>query len=373
MTDASAPTAVDLFAGAGGASCGIDAAGFELVAAVDTDATALDTHARNLPGYTVAHDLSDIDPPVLPDRAHAPTYLHGSPPCKGFSTANDDRDIDDPRNSLVFDFLAWVERLQPRIVTMENVVGMTNITSNFMDRVAGAFRAAGYAVRWRVLNAADYGVPQTRRRVITVGVRDDLPVPSRWFPAPTHAETATTTLDGEQLSEWVTVADAIGDLGRLVGEHRPQGENNGTSAARWRGRDEPSHTLKTGGTHVTRADGGMLLTDQVNEPHQREGRRPFQVGTEPSNTIRGGTPPLVYNHVPQDHGEQAEARFRAILRGETDGAGLSGRVADPADPSPTITADEAFIRELGFSPDLEPGGSVETNLVEARVEAATQV
>jgi len=304
MTDASAPTAVDLFAGAGGASCGIDAAGFELVAAVDTDVTALDTHARNLPGYTVAHDLSDIDPSVLPDRAHAPTYLHGSPPCKGFSTANDDRDIDDPRNSLVFDFLAWVERLQPRIVTMENVVGMTNITSNFMDRVAGAFREAGYAVRWRVLNAADYGVPQTRRRVITVGVRDDLPVPSRWFPAPTHAETATATLDGEQLAEWVTVADAIGGLGRPVGDHRPQGENGGTSEARWRPVDEPSHTVKGQGSHTTRPDGGVT------------------------------------NHVAQDHGDQAQQRFADILAGRRTGSGLSGRVARLERPSPTITADE---------------------------------
>lgn len=347
-------TAVDLFAGAGGASCGIDAAGFDLVAAVDEDATALDTHAANLPGATIRHDLTAVAPSILPHRARDPTYVHGSPPCKGFSTANDDRDLDDERNNLVFRFTDWLGALKPRVATMENVTGMTNISSNFMDRVEGAFREAGYAVRWRVLNAADYGVPQTRRRVITVGVRKDLEPPSRWFPAPTHAATATTTLDGDELREWVTVAEAIGDLGRQVGAHRPQRENGGTSAARWRGRDEPSHTVKGQGTHTTRADGGMLLTDQVNEPHQREGRRPFQVGSEPSNTIRGGTPPLVYNHVPQDHGEQAKARFRAILRGETDGSGLSGRVADLADPSPTITADEGAAVPPIRPPNHEP-------------------
>lgn len=335
------PTAVDLFCGAGGASCGIHAAGFDVVAGVDKDAVALDTHAENLPGYTIRHDLTDLDPSILPERARSPAYLHGSPPCKGFSTANDDRDIEDERNSLVFRFTDWLASLQPRVATMENVTGMTNITTHFMDRVKAAFQEAGYAVRWRTLNAADYGVPQTRRRVITIGVREDLTLPSRWFPTLTHAETPTATLDGEELAEWVTVEEAIGDLGRPVGDHRPQGENNGTSAARWRGRDEPSHTLKTGGTHVTRPDGGFQITDQINEPHQKAGRRPMVESDDPANAIRAGTAPLkVPNHVAQDHGEQARERFRDILAGRRPGAGLSGRVARLKRPSPTITADE---------------------------------
>ena len=325
-------TAVDLFCGAGGASCGIDAAGFEIVAAVDHDTDALDTHARNLPGYTVQHDLADVDPSVLPERAQSPTYVHGSPPCKGFSTANDTRSADDPRNSLVFDFIDWLAALQPRVATMENVVGMTNITSNFMDRVAGAFRTAGYRVRWRVLNAADYGVPQTRRRVITVGVREDIGPPSRWFPAPTHAETATTTLDGDELAAWVTVADAIGDLARPVGDHRPQRENGGTSEARWRASDEPAHTVKGQETRTTRSDGGgFLLTDQINEAHQKAGRRPLGDADEPSNTIRAGTPPLkLPNH--KHHTTEYEAR-RAGKGGKFDPP-----LANWGDTAPTIKA-----------------------------------
>lgn len=260
----SAPTAVDLFAGAGGASCGIDAAGFELAAAVDHDADALDTQAENLPGYTVCHDLTDVDPSVLPARAREPAYVHGSPPCKGFSTANDNRDLADERNSLVFRFTEWLAALQPAVATMENVVGMTNITSNFMDRVEGAFREAGYRVRWRILNAADYGVPQTRRRVFTVGVREDLEPPSRWFPRPTHAATATTTLDGRELAEWVTVQEAIGDLdepavtdGGSVANHEPMDSDRqrlaqiepGTAPSAAMSRvaaDEPSNTLVAG-------------------------------------------------------------------------------------------------------------------------------
>jgi len=125
------------------------------------------------------------------------------------------------------------------------------------------------------------------------------------------------------LEEWVTVEEAIGDLAGCLGchrqqpenpnstarsdwrgrdepaqvvdcggdhmiKHRPQGENNGTSEAVWRDGDEPAHTMKGQGTAKVR----FKLTDQINEAHQREGRRPMQERTEPCNTIRGGTPPL---------------------------------------------------------------------------------
>jgi DNA (cytosine-5)-methyltransferase 1 len=257
---------LDLFCGAGGASCGIDMAGFDLVAAVDTDTDALDTHAANLPGYTVRHDLSDVDPSILPERAQSPVYIHGSPPCKGFSTANDDRHIDDERNALVSNFIDWVAELQPAVVTMENVTGMLTISTEFMGRVEAAFRDAGYRVKYRTLNAADYGVPQTRKRVITVGIRKDIDPPSRWVPKPTHAETATTTLDGRELDEWVTVAEAIGDLAGTV-ETTTQ---DVTSDARWRGGDEPSGTVGTNGAEYARSDGGVA--NRVPPDHSDEVR-----------------------------------------------------------------------------------------------------
>jgi len=307
------PVAVDLFAGAGGASCGIDAAGFDLAAAVDTDTDALTTHADNLPGYTVAHDLSDVDVSVLPKRAHDPTYAHGSPPCKGFSTANDDRHLDDPRNSLVFAFIDWVAELQPAVVTMENVTGMLSIADHFMDRVETAFREAGYRVKYRTLNAADYGVPQTRKRVITVGVRDDVAPPSRWFPRPTHAETATTTLDGRTLDEWVTVEEAIGDLAGRV-ETTMQGV---TSEALHRASDEPCGTVGTSGAEYARPDGGVKNHEAMDSDRRQLAQ--IQPGTapsaamsrvardEPSNTLVAGkaAPPAHYqgptpNHDPRD-------------------------------------------------------------------------
>jgi DNA (cytosine-5)-methyltransferase 1 len=202
--------AVDLFCGAGGASLGIENAGFELVAVVDQHETALETHNENLLGPVIQHDLSDIDLSILPDIEI--DYLHGSPPCKGFSMANDKRDKDDPRNALVFDFTGWVDEIQPKVVSMENVTGMLSITTEFMDLVKSAFRDAGYRVKYTTLNAADYGVPQTRKRVYTIAIREDLPVPERWFPQPTHSKGGTQTLSGRTLKPWVAVKGAFKDL-----------------------------------------------------------------------------------------------------------------------------------------------------------------
>ena len=273
----SEPVAVDLFCGAGGASLGIETAGYDLVAAVDQNTDALTTHVDNLSGYTVNHDLSDVDPSALPERGQSPDYLHGSPPCKGFSTAHDDRRRDDPRNSLVFDFVDWVDVLDPTVVTMENVTGMTNITDHFMDSVEGAFRDIGYTVKWRILNAADYGVPQTRRRVFTVAIDDDCNPPSRWFPRPTHAETATTTLDGRHLDEWVTVAEAIGDLAGSV-QTKHQGR---ISNAAWRDSDQPTHSVQASGKTYARSDGGVANHSPID--HDEETRANM------ADTPRGNT------------------------------------------------------------------------------------
>jgi DNA (cytosine-5)-methyltransferase 1 len=290
----SSPVAVDFFCGAGGASYGIDAAGFDLVAAVDHNETALDTHARNLPGYTVAHDLADVDPSALPDRAREPAYVHGSPPCKGFSTANDDRSVDDPRNSLVFDFIEWVETLGPAVATMENVTGMLSISEHFIDEVEAAFREAGYRVRYRTLNAADYGVPQTRKRVITVAVDEAIDPPSRWFPRPTHAETPTTTLDGRTLDEWVTVEEAIGDLVGYVQDHRPQRENGGTSGVTWR-TDAPSHTVKGQGSDTVRGDGGTVsVPPQHDDPGLSSWDKVYEYDISKSATEAESPSPVIH-------------------------------------------------------------------------------
>lgn len=257
---------LDLFCGAGGATLGAELAGLNTVAGVDHAEQPLQTLHENLPVEPIQHDLSDVDPSVLPQTEYE--WVHGSPPCKGFSTANDDRDIDDPRNSLVFDFIDWIDELRPPVVTMENVTGMVSITDHFMEKVRNAFIGAGYHMKWRTLNAADYGVPQTRKRVITIAYADYLTPPKPWFPKPTHAETATTTLSGKQLHEWVTVQEAIGDLppaGNVEG-HTAQGI---TSSAFSRTGSEPSHAIGAeSSNYLDKAtDGGSRVTNHVAPDH----------------------------------------------------------------------------------------------------------
>lgn len=298
-------SAIDLFCGAGGASCGMHQAGVGVVAAVDQNEQALKTHEENLPGETIDHDLADVEPSILPETDI--DWIHGSPPCQGFSTAKGERDDEDPRNSLVFSFIEWVEELQPKVVTMENVTGMTTITSNFMDSVDGAYRDAGYVPKWRVLNAADYGVPQTRRRVFYVAIREDIETPSRWFPRPTHAECATTTLDGRQLKEWRTVGEAIGDLAT---------KNQGiTGESAWRPADSPSGTVGTKGNVYAKTDGGIK------------------------------------NHEPQEHSEEAKERMSEIAPGESRTVAYTR--LDPDEPSVVITHGNNTppIHYLGDVPD----------------------
>lgn len=201
--------AVDLFCGAGGASTGMHQEEVEIVAAVDCNEQALNTHEKNLPGETIQHDLTDVDISVLPDVSDV-KWVHGSPPCKGFSKAQGARDVNDERNKLVWKFVEWVAEIDPVVVTMENVTGMAHITETWMDEVESAFADIGYEARWEEMNAADYGVPQRRKRVYVVAIRNDHPKPTNWFPEPTHEETATESESG--LWPWQTAGDAIDDI-----------------------------------------------------------------------------------------------------------------------------------------------------------------
>lgn len=319
-----AHSAIDLFCGAGGASLGIEAAGFDLIASIDTNTDALDTHASNLSGYTVSHDLSSVTTDVIPERDVE--YVHGSPPCKGFSNANDERDIDDERNSLVFDFIKWVSVLNPQVVTMENVTGMLSISDHFIDHVIGAFQDIDYTVKYRTLNAADYGVPQTRKRVFTVAIRNDVRTNGRWFPRPTHAETATTTLDERELAEWVTVEEAIGDLTSPETAHQQRGGIGTTEMIRkegydgrngpiWYSLNQPSQTITASDrmkvvikNHET-MDSDRRKLAQI-EPGTAPGAAMSRVAAgEPSNTIVAGkaAPPAHYRTEPIPNHEPREA------------------------------------------------------------------
>lgn len=197
---------VDLFAGCGGMSLGFEFAGFHPVLAIEKDAWASETYARNRTGVTVVTD--DITKMLHPKAKFTNVDdvfgIIGGPPCQGFSLSGD-RDPKDPRNSLFMDYMRFVEDFRPSFFVMENVPGiLSSVTKkgdSVKDVIIGVAKGLGYNVKVMQLDASHYGVPQSRLRVFFVGIRDDYPFDSeKLMPVKT---TATNP---------VTIRQAISDL-----------------------------------------------------------------------------------------------------------------------------------------------------------------
>ena len=173
MHTVASPTVIDLFAGAGGIAEGFRQAGFESIAASDIDPDACATFQRNFPGAVVVH--GDIRAPLVKaailEAGGRADLVVGGPPCQAFSQVrNHARVIDDPRNSLYKEFLHIVGRVLPSAFVMENVTGIDQM--GFRERIARDLELAGeYSVLPQVIDAADVGVPQTRKRLVFIGLR----------------------------------------------------------------------------------------------------------------------------------------------------------------------------------------------------------
>lgn len=170
-------TAFDVFCGCGGLTLGLKQAGFRVVGAVDIDRLAVAAYESNHPGAATWRldvrelDLETIQGEIALDRGQL-DLLAGCPPCQGFSTLrtlNGGREVSDDRNDLVFEFLRLVRELEPKAVMLENVPGLG--TDGRMTRFEATLSELGYSHARRVLNTADYGVPQKRRRLILLGSR----------------------------------------------------------------------------------------------------------------------------------------------------------------------------------------------------------
>jgi len=209
------PIGIDLFSGAGGMSLGFEQAGFDVVAAVEKDPIHAATHEFNFPRCAVfARDISRVTGAELRFAAgignRTVDVVFGGAPCQGFSLIGH-RILDDPRNGLVREFVRIVRELEPRAFVFENVKGLTvGEHRRFLDELVSAFVAAGYEVRqpWKVLNAVEYGVPQSRQRLFLMGVRRGERCPSYPTPSPRRAGKGAS-LDAPP---GPSCEDALGDL-----------------------------------------------------------------------------------------------------------------------------------------------------------------
>lgn len=171
---------IDVFAGCGGLSLGFEMAGFDIPVAIEKDEWASETYQMNHPNTRViTEDITNIAElsSVLPDGIQTVDGIIGGPPCQGFSLSGN-RDKNDPRNSLFMEFVRFVRFFQPRFFVMENVTGILSMKTKTGELVKNVikkeFELSGYNLETFTLNAAEFGVPQSRLRVFFIGLRNDI-------------------------------------------------------------------------------------------------------------------------------------------------------------------------------------------------------
>ena len=225
---------ISLYTGAGGLDHGLEAAGFRMSVAVEMDRWSCETLRLNRPTWKIIEaDIHDVSSQEILDVAQVKAgdvdLLIGGPPCQPFSKAaywarGDTRRLDDPRADTLSGYLRVLRDTKPKVFLLENVFGLAYKSKDeglrLLQSTIGQINSeegTNYSFNWRVLNAADHGVPQLRERVFIVGARDGREFE---FPEPTHFNPDAKDQDlfgfldkhAKPLSPWVTAWEAIGDL-----------------------------------------------------------------------------------------------------------------------------------------------------------------
>lgn len=305
------PIGIDLFAGAGGLSLGFEQAGFDVTAAVELDPIHCAVHAFNFPECAIIpRSVSDLTGQEI-RRATAigkrrVDVVFGGPPCQGFSLIGH-RSLEDPRNRLVLDFVRIVTELDASSFVFENVKGLTvGRHRQFLEELIESFEQAGYRVQqpWQILDAADYGVPQHRERLILIGTKKDLPLPK--YPAPLC--TPADHLWSGELPLGPTCREALDDIPDA--EQFPDLAKSDEIRAEWGGPGkygQEMHCIGSGAWHsgYRRSWKRNLLTSSMRTEHTAISQRRF-AATKPGevepisrfyrlppdglcNTLRAGT------------------------------------------------------------------------------------
>jgi DNA (cytosine-5)-methyltransferase 1 len=195
-------TVVSLFAGAGGLDLGLTQSGNRIIWANDNDSDSCETYAQNIGEHIFCGDIRGISDVVVPQS----DVIVGGFPCQGFSVANKFRSESDERNELYLEFLRLLNAKKPKWFVAENVSGIMSLGGGEVFKmILEDFEKCGYRIRHRLENMADFGVPQTRKRVIILGTRNDLPTSADLsHPTNTHSKTGTLFT-----RPWVTMGEAL--------------------------------------------------------------------------------------------------------------------------------------------------------------------
>lgn len=270
---------LSLFSGAGGLDLGLIQAGNRVAWANDIDADAVETYRHNIGEHIVLGDMKDIDIATLPDA----DVVVGGFPCQGFSQANRFRMLDDERNSLYRFFYDVIHRKQPYFFIAENVRGILSLgNGEAIKQILSDFEAAGFCTELHLVNMADYGVPETRQRVIIIGQRHDLGGMLFQFPIPTHDRGGKNGL-----KKWVSIREAIDhypdpDLPNDILNHeysKYKVEYRDYTAHRKTDPDKPSPTILARGN----GGGGVCAIPHYNGKRRLTVRESASIQTFPEN------------------------------------------------------------------------------------------
>lgn len=287
---------VSLFAGAGGLDLGLIQAGHQIVWANDIFADAAATYRANIGDHVDTRDICEVLSSEIPDC----DVVVGGFPCQGFSVANSGRKSSDPRNQLFRQMVRVVRDKQPRYFLAENVKGLLSMGGGKMlKEIEYAFSSAGYSVRHQLVNAADYGVPQLRNRLLIFGVRGDVPSGAAFPPVRTHADPKLASLLG--LLPWKSVGDALEHYPEPnEGRHIPNHEH---SLYKLRFNGHLGHRvidpLRPAPTVTARGDerGGVVVIHHPRNHRRMTARELAAVQSFPDSFVFSGTKTSAYRQI----------------------------------------------------------------------------
>jgi len=285
-----------LFSGAGGMDLGFVLAGHRIVWANDNWEDAVSTYRKNLGDYIICCNIEKVKPSQIPEF----DILIGGFPCQGFSVANMKRSAGDKRNFLYHQLVRILKATKPPFFVAENVKGLLSLEGGQVyEMITRDFERIGYRIETKVLNAADYGVPQNRERVFIFGNRRDIDPPRNFPPNPTHAPQATYFLLG--LEKWVGVGEALKDLPE-PGEFSTLANHecskyklrfNGYLGHRVVNPDLPAPTLTARGDDK----GGVVVIHHPKNHRRISAREAAIIQSFPEDYIFEGTKTSVYRQI----------------------------------------------------------------------------
>lgn len=288
-------TALSLFSGAGGMDVGILEAGFEVLATIEKDENCCETLRTNIKRegrstVVIEGDVREVDPNELMDTLGLASgeldLLFGGPPCQSFSQIGKQLGLEDERGLLIFEMVRFAKAFKPKAILVEQVKGLLSAKGHegrrgeIMDMLLADLEEAGYIPKWSLINVADYGVPQTRKRLFIVATEK----PNGFkFPIPTHAASDDKVpLFG--LPPYMTVGDAIEGLGdpSPKGDEREDSHIDVTPAGdRFRINGVPEGKYLASQTHLPKS--------QLKNLTRKDTTKFLRLSREkPSNTLRCG-------------------------------------------------------------------------------------